>query len=304
MNFIVTGGCGYIGSHLTKRLYEEGHNVFIFDNFVNPSSLNRRDFIIQNNWALVYDVDISNVSQVNAWINQNANIAISCVFHLAALKDISESIRNAGWYQFNNFLGTTMICDHFDCPVLFSSSCSIYGEPKNCTGQVAENDDLSPQNPYSTSKKDCEKHILKHTQNSIILRYFNPIGCHISELKDVSTNCISSALRSGSINIYGDNPIRDYIHISDLIDFHIIALGKLLSESEIKKTYNLGRGIAVTVNDICNEYKKYVNTNLHIQFAEKRSGDISRIYANMDLVKKEYDWTPSKTLRDMVEDIQ
>jgi|SRR5579862_4103737 len=313
MHFIVTGGCGYIGSHLVKRLYEEGHRVTVIDNFSNNLSLKRAEIVC--NWAQIYNIDLTNevmVSQLANVIGFSYNM-VDGIFHLASMCSIPDSFLYPDWYLFNNIWGTVILCKYFKCPILFSSSCSVYGnmnDEKLVKEGLTEKSPLNPTNSYAESKASAENIILNH-QKSIILRYFNPIGCEIKELKDDSKDRVSEALRKGKITIFGDNydtsdgtPVRDYIHISDLLDVHILAFGRLLMEpSKIQKIYNIGVGNGVSVGDLCTFYKKYVNENLKIEYGEKRNGDVDKIWANSDLFKKDFGWEPKFNIIDMVKSI-
>lgn len=306
MHFIVTGGCGYIGSHLVKRLYEEGHKITVIDNFSNPFSLKRAEVVC--NWAQIYTIDLTNeimMSQLSNTVGFSYNM-VDGIFHLASMCSIPDSFLYPDWYLFNNIWATAVLCKYFTCPILFSSTCSVYGNMSSNKG-LTESAILNPQNAYAKSKASSEKIILDH-QRSIILRYFNPIGCEIKELRDDNKDRISEALRKGSITIFGSNydtpdgtPIRDYIHIRDLVDAHILAFGRLLMEpTKIHKIYNIGIGDGVSVGDLCTVYKSHVNENLKIEYGSKRTGDVDKIWANVDSFKIDFGWEPKLDITDMV----
>jgi len=314
MHFLVTGGCGYIGSHITKRLCDEGHVISVIDNLSNSSSEARLNII--NKIATVYIADLSMENEIIELYKKLENV--NAIIHVAALKNVKESTEQPEKYLSNNLDSTKFLIKYFNCPIVYSSSCAVYG---NVEGAVDENASTNPQSPYATSKLESEKLLLNEYKNFVILRYFNPIGCEIYQLRDVSESCISTALRSGKVTIYGNEYdttdgtcIRDYIHISDLVDAHILVLGKLINSSPCEefrsspstisnKIYNVGTGTGVSVKELCQTYKDYVNKNLEIEYGSPRPGDVSQVWANSNSFRSATFFKAKKSLKDMVEDI-
>ena len=302
MNILVTGGCGYIGSHIVKRLHNEGHRVAVIDNFSNTTSFSRGKVVSQ--WADIFIADLTlekHISYISYILGK-----INAIFHLAALKNVRESINHPDKYHFNNIISTRILLKYFNCPIVYSSSCAVYGNAENC---VNENSELKPLSPYANSKLQTEQLLFQEcSSNFVILRYFNPIGCEDSKLRDISESCISTALRSGNVKIYGtnlDTPdgtcIRDYIHITDLVDAHIIALAKLLvCPNSINRVYNVGTGNGISVKELCDSYKLYVNKDLVIEDEKHRTGDPIKIWSNTNNFEKDFGFKANHTIKDIV----
>ena len=314
-NIVVTGGAGYIGSHTVVELVKSGYNPIIIDNFSNsnPSVINRLEKIC-NRKITFLNLDCTDEEKISnniKWKN------IDGIIHFAAFKSVSESFKKREDYFFNNIESTNTLLKiiknyKIKCFV-FSSSCTVYGDPKHLP--VKETTELqTPSSPYGETKKICENLITSSKiKNYTILRYFNPIGAHSSSLigenpLDVPNNlvpliCECAIGKRKKITIYGNDYstvdgtcIRDYIHVSDLAEAHVLALKNMIKNTDLKKIYNIGLSKGISVLQLINLFEKNNNLKIHYDFGKRRDGDIEKIFADCSLAKKELNWTPKKTI--------
>ena len=314
-NIVVTGGAGYIGSHTVVELVKSGFNPIIIDNFSNsnPSVINRLEKIC-NRKITVLNLDCTNEEKISNCIKWEN---VDGIIHFAAFKSVSESFKMKEKYFFNNIESTNnllkIIKNYKIKCFVFSSSCTVYGEPKHLP--VKETTKLkTPSSPYGQTKKICENLIVSsNINNYTILRYFNPIGAHNSSLigenpLDVPNNlvpliCECAIGKRKKIIIYGDDYstldgtcIRDYIHVSDLAEAHVLALKKMIKNSDLKKIYNIGLSKGISVLQLINLFEKSNNLKINYDFGKRRNGDIEKIFADCSLAKKELSWIPKKTI--------
>jgi UDP-glucose 4-epimerase len=301
MTILVTGGAGYIGSHLTEILVQKKKKVVIIDNLKtgHKKLINKKAVFIKGN--------INNKKLLSGIIKK---YNIQTIFHLAAFLNVAEAEKNILKYKINNIQGTKNLI--FACKDLnvkqfiFSSSCSIYG---NSEGAVSEKKKLSPKGYYAYTKLKGEELIKKYSKKFKykygILRYFNVAGASKSgQIGEVETShahlikniAIQSLKKKPAIFIFGNNYstkdgtcIRDYIHVSDLVDIHI----KLKDYLEKKRSIilNCGYGKGYSVLEIVNIFKK-IKKNLTIKYQSRRQGDVSHIYANTKRLRKILKWKP------------
>ncbi len=336
-NILLTGGCGYIGSHIAVELINSGYNVTIIDNLSNSSeiSLNR---IIQitniNNESTdrlyFYKVDIRNYIELET-VFQLSPKFYACI-HCAGLKSVSESVSNPMLYYDNNVVGTINLLnlmDKYNCEnIIFSSSATVYGS--SCISPITENNTvgISITNPYGKTKFMVEEIIKDFTQktklstkfNSIILRYFNPIGAHSSGLIGEDPNDIPNNLmpyisqvaigRREYLTIYGNDynthdgtGIRDYIHVCDLALGHLAALKYLDKMENNYDVFNLGTGNGYSVLDMVKTMEKTIGKKINYKIGSRRPGDIDKCYSDVSKAKKYLLWECTKTLEDMCNDL-
>ena len=301
-NVLVTGGAGYIGSHTCKELSKNGFVPIVIDNL----STGHEEFV---KWGPLFVGDIKNKSDLKKVFSK---YDIKLVIHLAAKAYINESVVNPLKYFEENIYGTTNVLKQFleskGDVFIFSSSCSVYGEKSNKT--ILESSPLAPINPYGFSKLASEKLIeyLKCSDdfNYSILRYFNAAGAdgdlEIGNLREDESHVvplmIKALLKNSSFSINGndyDTPdgstIRDYVHVSDLANAHVLALKyNILKKEDI--ICNLGTGIGVSVLDLINQIKK-IEPGFIYNFRERRPGDPAYLVANPERAKRILNWEPS-----------
>ena len=323
MNILVTGGCGYIGSHTCCELLNKGHNVIIIDNLSN-SKKEVVNYIkeITGHDVTLYIGDVCDKDLLRKIFNENK---IDSVIHFAGYKAVGESVKLPLKYYRNNLDSTLSLCEvmsEFDCKnLVFSSSATVYGIPKKLP--IKEDFPLSTTNPYGTTKLMIER-ILKdlytsdNTWHIALLRYFNPIGAHSSGLLGEDPNGIPNNLMpyivkvaTGELeclSIFGDDydtkdgtGVRDYIHVVDLALGHIAAIHKIDKEPGVY-TYNLGTGVGYSVLDLVKTFIKVNNINVNYKIAPRRPGDIAECYADTTKASDELHWHATKTIEDMCRD--
>lgn len=324
MKILVTGGAGYIGSHTVVELMQEGHEVVIVDNFYNskPEALDNIAKITGKRPAF-YEVDCCDLEAMEKVFQDNQ---IDGAIHFAGYKAVGESVQKPMEYYQNNLLSTLVLCQllrKYNCKnLIFSSSATVYGNPH--TVPIQEDFPLGPTtNPYGTTKLMIENilrdiYISDHEWNIVLLRYFNPIGAHVSGLLGEDPNGIPnnlvpyiSKVAVGELECLGvfgndyDTPdgtgVRDYIHVVDLAKGHVKALKKLVGDHGVY-TYNLGTGHGYSVLDIVKAYEKANNVTINYEIKPRRAGDIATCYADPTKAREELDWVAEKTLEDMCKD--
>lgn len=324
MKILVTGGAGYIGSHTVVELMQEGHEVVIVDNFYNskPEALDNIAKITGKRPAF-YEVDCCDLEAMEKVFQEHQ---IDGAIHFAGYKAVGESVQKPMEYYQNNLLSTLVLCQllrKYNCKnLIFSSSATVYGNPH--TVPIQEDFPLGPTtNPYGTTKLMIENilrdiYISDHEWNIVLLRYFNPIGAHVSGLLGEDPNGIPnnlvpyiSKVAVGELECLGvfgndyDTPdgtgVRDYIHVVDLAKGHVKALKKLVGDHGVY-TYNLGTGHGYSVLDIVKAYEKANNVTINYEIKPRRAGDIATCYADPTKAREELDWVAEKTLEDMCKD--
>ena len=303
MNILVTGGAGYIGSHVIELLVKNKTNkVIVLDNLSTGYK------ILINKKSKFFKGDINNQKLIKKLINK---FNIDTIIHLAASLNVSEAQKNKKKYYKNNITGTNNLllsCKNTTVKnIIFSSSCSIYG---NIKGSVNERKKPNPQGYYAFTKFKGEelvkKYASKFNYNFGILRYFNVAGASPSgKIGEIETShghlikniAIQSMNKKPQLNIYGNNYntkdgtcVRDYIHVTDLADIHIKSI-KYLKENKKSFILNCGYGKGYSVLQIANKFKK-IKKNTQINFMNKRPGDIAQVYSNTKKFKKLLKWKP------------
>ncbi len=302
-NILVTGGAGYIGSHVVEKLVKTNSNIFIIDNL--KTGFKR----LINTKAEFIKADINNINLVKKIINKKK---INTIIHLAGLVDPIESEKKKRKYFRNNINGTLNLiksCKNSKVVnFIFSSSASVYG---NVPRAAVETMPLKPNNYYAYTKLKCEKIIKKYSKiynyNYSILRLFNACGASssgkigIMSKKNKSFFKIlakKSFKKNPIINIYGNNHdtkdgtcVRDFIHVSDLALLHVKCLDYLIKKRK-SLLINCGYGVGYSVLSIVKLFQKKINKTIRIKFIKKRKGEISVSYANINKMKKILKWKP------------
>lgn len=324
---LVTGGCGYIGSHTIVDLVGSGYEVTSVDNLINSSEkvLDGIEEIcgqrIEN-----FKVDLSVASQVEAFFEASHDFA--GIIHFAALKSVADSVANPLLYYRNNtnsLLNVLEAMYKYDIKnLIFSSSCSVYGNSK-CL-PVTENTPFEKaESPYAYTKQIGEIMIrdfikIHHRHSAAMLRYFNPAGAHESGLigessAETATNLVPVITETAigkreKMTVFGTDYdtrdgscIRDYIHIIDLARAHTLALDKLGRENESNscEVYNLGIGEGVTVLEAIRAFEKVADRSLNYETGERRAGDVEAIYSNYDKAKAHLGWRPEHNIESIMQ---
>ena len=323
MKVLVTGGCGYIGSHTCVELFQAGYEVVIIDNFVN-SKAEVLDKIeqITNKRPFFYEGDARDIELLERIFSEHE---IDAAIDFAAYKAVGESVEKPLMYYQNNLNCLLNLCEvmqRHNCKnLVFSSSATVYGEPE--TVPITEAFPLSSTNPYGSTKLFGEM-ILQDLYRSdptwsiAILRYFNPVGAHESGLIGEDPNGIPNNLMPyickvankelPCLHVFGnDYPthdgtgVRDYIHVVDLAKGHIAALRKI-NGSQLLDIYNLGTGRGYSVLEMANTYAEINQVEVPYQIDPRRPGDIPECYADTKKAERELHWKAEKSLTQMCKD--
>ena len=326
MKILVTGGLGFIGSHTVVELQNEGFEVIAIDNLSN-SSIDVLDGIerITGKKPLFENIDLRDKSAVQNFFSKYQDI--SGVIHFAASKAVGESVENPLLYYENNINSLVYLLQELqkkpEANFIFSSSCTVYGQAEKMP--ITENAPIqSAMSPYGNTKQIGEEiinDVAKVTNiNSILLRYFNPIGAHpsaeIGELPiGVPQNLVPFITQTGlglrqELSVYGnDYPtpdgtcIRDYIHVVDLAKAHVIALKRLLDKKNLEKveTFNLGTGTGSSVLEVITAFEKVSGQKLPYKIVPRREGDVIEAYANTDKASTVLGWKTQYNLEQAID---
>ena len=336
-SILVTGGCGYVGSHAVLALLENGYKVYILDSNVNsnPKVIKRLLKIISQkdkrkiNNLKFFKGDIRNTNNLEKVFLDaiRKNEKISSVIHFAGLKSIEDSIKYPFSYWENNVAGSInllTIMKKYDCKtIIFSSSATIYANYGN--RKIKEDYLIKPINPYGRNKSTIELFLndIYESEKSqwkiISLRYFNPIGAHSSGMlgenpMGIVNNIFPLILKVASKNvkelkIFGNDwntrdgtCIRDYIHIMDLANGHIEALKYLQNNNPQLLNLNIGTGSGTTVLELIKTFERANNIKIPYSFVGRRKGDREYVVADNSLFAKILNWQPLKSLEDMCKD--
>ncbi len=325
---IVTGGAGYIGSHICVELLQDGRDVFVIDDFSNssPKALDRVAEIA-GRAAQFLKADLADAAQARLVADAVAAFRPDGAIHLAGLKAVGESVRDPVRYYGVNLGSALTLVRALEAAgagaLVFSSSATVYGDLN--TSPVNENGATGPTNPYGKSKLFIEE-MLKDLARADArwrianLRYFNPVGAHHSGLIGEDPAGIPNNLfpyiaqvavgRLAKLNVYGgDYPttdgtgVRDYIHVVDLARGHLAALDYLSSEKAAGATdINLGTGKGVSVLEAVAAFKRASNRDIPYEIVARRPGDVADVYADASKARRLLNWRADKTLEDMCAD--
>lgn len=320
---LVTGGCGYIGSHTCIALLEAGYEVTVVDDLSN-GYLENLDRVkdITGKSVTFHKLNIKNTEQLREVFCQN----IDAVIHFAGLKSPTESITKPIRYFDVNVSGTLSLLEAMDAAkvrqLIFSSTAAVYGIPESVP--VSENTPVgNTLNPYAESKLIIENLLKSYGRTSeefqfVILRYFNPVGAHPSGLlgekpKGIPNNLMPHVGRVATgqeplLKVFGnDYPtpdgtgVRDYIHVMDLAKGHVSALDYLNSGHRYG-LFNLGTGIGYSVLDLVKSFETVTGLKIPLNFAPRRKGDVASCFANVELAQEKLNWKAEQDLSSMCSD--
>lgn len=325
LKILVTGGTGFIGSHTTVELQQNGYDVIIVDNFSNSSP-----DVLENIEKITgikpefENFDLADEKLTADFMKRHSDIA--GIIHFAAYKAVGESMQKPLEYYRNNVGSLINILEGMKQNniqnMVFSSSCTVYGQPDELP--VTEKAPIKPAwSPYGNTKQMCED-ILKfttlcHPIKSIALRYFNPIGAHPSTLigelpLGVPNNLIPFITQTAvgkrqCLSVFGSDynthdgtAVRDYIHVVDLAKAHVVAVKRLLENTETEKLeiFNLGTGTGYSVLNVINSFEKVSGVKLNYKIVDRRPGDVEMVWADTSFANENLGWKADKTLDEMM----
>lgn len=324
MKVLVTGGLGYIGSHVVVELQNEGFEVVIIDNLSNASiEVLKGITAITNKQPVFENIDLRNKPLVIDFFNRHPDLV--SVIHFAASKAVGESVELPLLYYENNINPLIYLLQELQkkaaAHFIFSSSCTVYGQADSLP--ITENAPIKPaESPYGNTKQMGEA-IIKDTckvsssLNAIALRYFNPIGAHetanIGELPmGTPQNLVPFITQTAiglreQLSVFGnDYPtkdgtcIRDYIHVVDLAQAHVTALKRLIEKKNTNtfEVYNIGTGKGSSVLEVITAFENVTGEKLNYQIIERRQGDVIAAYADTTKAKKSLGWQTTRSLTD------
>lgn len=322
---LVTGGCGYIGSHTIVDLIENGFDPICVDNNSRSTPVLLEGIEkITGKKIKNYKVDLCSFDETHAVFQENPEIA--GIIHFAAYKSVGESVHEPLLYFENNLLSLINILKcvkEFQVPYfIFSSSCTVYGNPDEIP--VTEKTPPKPaESPYGYTKQMGEQIVSETTKTifaqSILLRYFNPVGAHpsalIGEMPLGKPENLVPAITQTAIGklpqmkVYGnDYPtrdgscVRDYIHVCDIANAHTLALQYLIDHKNNSRceVFNLGTGNGVTVLEAIEAFEKVTNIKLNFVIGPRRHGDVVAVYADNKLAREKLGWNIKYSLEDMM----
>ncbi|MBF0694322.1 MAG: UDP-glucose 4-epimerase GalE [Flavobacterium sp.] len=323
MKILVTGGLGFIGSHTVVELQNEGFEVVIIDNLSNSSEdVLKGITAITGKQPEFIKLDLRDKKDVADFFKDHTNV--SGVIHFAASKAVGESVENPLLYYENNIATLVYLLQQLqqkpEANFIFSSSCTVYGQAEEMP--ITETAPVqTAMSPYGNTKQIGEEIIADTCKvsniNSILLRYFNPVGAHpsahIGELPiGVPQNLVPFITQTAiglrqELSVYGDDystpdgtAVRDYIHVVDLAKAHVIALKRLIEKKNAQKveTFNIGTGKGSSVLEVINAFEKVSGKKLPYKIVGRREGDITSAYANTDKANNILGWKAESTLEE------
>ena len=303
-NILITGGAGYIGSHVCHLLIDNGFKITCIDSLITGNKK-----LLPKEVRLEI-LDVSEKEKVSNLIKSNN---FELVMHFAGLIRVDESIKQPERYRDFNFLKAKSFLE--TCyennlkKIIFSSTAAVYGDPKN--NRVTEEDPVNPLNPYASSKLELENFIkktsTKYNSKYVILRYFNVAGAdekmrtgliskestHLIKVSsEVATNKRDHLIINGDDYDTPDGtPVRDYIHVSDLADIHLVSAEHLISGGQ-SDLFNCGYGYGYSVRDIIKNLNKLLKEDIKIKIGPRRPGDSKMIISDVEKFKKYFKWQP------------
>jgi len=323
---IVTGGCGYIGSHTVIELIQNNYEVVILDDLSNSTeeTIFRIEKISGTKPSFI-KVDLKDSTATFKAFEKHHDAM--GVIHFAAYKAVGESVKEPLKYYKNNFYSLLNTLESLNKlrinNLIFSSSATVYGTPDELP--ITEKNQVKrPFSPYGNTKKIAEEIIDDYTKSNplfsaISLRYFNPIGAHESGLigelpKGIPNNLLPYITQTAvgireKLMVYGNDyptkdgtPIRDYIHVVDIAKAHVLSIKRLLNKEQETpfEFFNLGTGVGYSVLDVINSFESITNFELNYEITDRRDGDVPELYASTDLIKEKLGWEAKRKLNDMI----
>jgi len=320
---LVTGGTGYIGSHACVSLLEAGYQPLVYDNLCNSSaSVLERIERITGVLPPFTEGDVRDETALAALLAAESPVA---VMHFAGLKAVGESVADPDRYRDNNVEGTRCLLRAMErnglATIVFSSSATVYGDPASVP--IREDAPLGATNPYGETKLEVEQELARRFQDHpdwriACLRYFNPVGAHPSGLIGENPLGVPNNLmpfitqvavgRREQLQVYGDDyptadgtGVRDYIHVMDLVEGHVAALGLLLQGPGLHQI-NLGTGRGISVLEMIKAFEGVSGCSIPYRVVARRPGDTAATWADPTLARERLQWRARRSLEDMCRD--
>lgn len=310
MKILVTGGAGYIGSHICKKLKKINFDPIVIDNLSTGYRENVK-------WGKFFKIDLQDKTKLSKTIKK---INPKAIIHMVSNIEAGDSLRYIEKFYYNNVLTTLNILNAMSENnvryIIYSSSAAVYGNPEKLP--LIESSKTIPDNIYGSTKLISEKIIQDFASarniNYCNLRYFNVAGAdknlEIGENHQPETHLIPLLIQANikkvKFNLYGDDYntkdgtcIRDFVHVEDLADAHVKSLKKIF-KSKLNCSINIGNGKGFSVKEIISETEKQLKSKTMIKVKKRRSGDLKKLVANIDFAKKKINWKPKKNLTDMI----
>jgi len=308
VKILVAGGAGYIGSTMVRVLLDAGHQPVIFDNL----STGHRSLLSKE--AMFIQGDLRDIKDIRSALKK---VRVEAVMHFAAAALVGESVTNPLKYYDNNVLATVQLLKAMQetkvKKFILSSTCAVFGEPKRIP--ILEDDPKCPANPYGQSKLMIETMLADHGRATdfryVALRYFNACGAHssgtIGEMHEPEAHLIPNILKvltgeKKELQIFGDDYetpdgtcVRDYVHIEDLADAHLLAL-EHLKKGMKSNAFNLGSGDGYSVKEIVRMVEKITGKKVKSKIGPRRPGDPARLVASSAKAEKTLRWKPKRSL--------
>ncbi len=323
MTILITGGTGYIGSHIAAELISCGERVVVMDNGSNSHVLD----VAQNLLTLMQQrgastrcltLDVADITNFDDVVTTIEEYRVESIIHCAGLKSVADSMTNQAAYFHQNVGGLSTVLAAMQATgvrkLVFSSSATVYGDIRE-----PAHEDLphgKPTSVYGRTKQMCEDMIKAFDKDTAILRYFNPIGAHTSGLlKDNPSSTpnnlmpilCSRSQTNSPLHVFGNDYDtvdgtceRDYIHVCDLAEAHVAALNFIADRGSI--VANLGTGKATTVLELLEEFNKHAKNKVVPEFVARRSGDVASLYSEPSVNAARMGWLPRRSLADMCKD--
>lgn len=311
LNILVVGGAGYIGSHMVKHLLDAGHQAVTLDSLVNG----HRDAVLGGSFI---HADLASRNQLTDVFQTHR---FDCVMHFASFIQVGESVRDPAKYYRNNVANTQNLLDamveHGVRNFIFSSTAAIFGEPRHTP--IDEAHPKVPINPYGRGKLMVEDMLADYDRayglKSVCLRYFNAAGAHpdglLGERHDPETHLIPLVLQTASgrraaISVFGDDYatpdgtcIRDYIHVMDLCQAHLLAVQRLL-DGDTSDAYNLGNGAGFSIIEVIESARRITGRKITVDYASRREGDPAILVADATRARQSRNWQPRYAELDVI----
>jgi len=322
MKILVTGGLGYIGSHTIVKLLEKNYEVICIDNLINSDlSTKKKITKITGKCFKFHNLDLTNLNGLKKILKKYNKIDF--IIHFASLIYVPESVEQPFKYYNNNLvsmLNIIEIAQKYNAGLIFSSSSTVYGAPKKFP--ITENMPLGVStSPYGKTKKIGEEILMDVSKeknlSTVSLRYFNPIGAHVSGL--IGERSVKNPVHilpyitqtaigiKKKLTIFGNDYktkdgtcVRDYIHVNDVAEAHIKCIPFLKKNKKKYHAFNIGAGKGISILELINQFKKTTGIPIPYKFGKRRKGDVAELWASCKKSKKFLNWTPKYTLEDMI----